>query len=165
MRLFHWISGISFLFAIFLGIILTHTEYLKQNEIQYILLHKSFGLLVFFLTIMRITTRLFSEIPDPIAKNKLELVLEKITHYGLYFFLFSIPLSGYLMSSFGGRATKFFNLFSLPLFVEKNNDISSMLYEVHEIIAYTALIFVGLHLLGTAKHLIIDKNNILKRIV
>ena len=89
MRMMHWLSGVGFLFAIFLGIILTHTSWIDEsNEVQYILLHKSFGLLVFFLATLRIIIRFCSEIPNYVADNKIEKFIEKFTHYFLFLTLF-----------------------------------------------------------------------------
>ncbi len=166
MRMMHWLSGVGFLFAIFLGIILTHTSWIDEsNEVQYILLHKSFGLLVFFLATLRIIIRFCSEIPNSVADNKIEKFIEKFTHYFLYFSIIALPISGYLMSSFGGRTSGFFGLFDIPLFISKNDELSGSFYDIHKILAYITLCFVGVHILGFIKHLIIDKNNILKRIV
>ena len=166
MRIMHWLTGIGFLFTLFLGIILTQTSWItKVNEFTYIKLHKSFGLLLFFLATLRIIIRWNSELPNPISNNKIERFLEKFTHYFLYFAIFAIPISGYMMSSFSGRKSAFFGLFNMPMFLEKNEHLSSTFYEIHEILAYTTLCFIGLHILGVAKHIFIDKNNILKRIV
>jgi cytochrome b561 len=166
MRIMHWLSGIGFLFTLFLGIIVTQTSWIeKSNELQYILLHKSFGLLVFFLAVLRIIIRCSSEIPNSISNNTIEKLIEKITHYFLYFAILMIPISGYMMSSFGGRKSGFFNLFNMPIFVEKNEQLSSIAYNAHKFLAITALCFIGLHILGTMKHIFIDKNNILKRII
>jgi len=77
MRIMHWLTGIGFLFTLFLGIILTQTSWItKVNEFTYIKLHKSFGLLVFFLATLRIIIRWNSELPNPISNNKIERFLE-----------------------------------------------------------------------------------------
>ena len=166
MRIMHWLSGLGFLFALFLGIILTHTSWIaKSNEVQYILLHKSFGLLIFFLAILRIIIKWNSQAPGSASNNKFEKFLEKFTHYFLYFAILALPISGYMMASFSGRKSGFFGLFNMPLFVEKNEQFSSTAYQIHQILAYITLCFIGLHLLGAIKHMIIDKNNILKRII
>lgn len=165
MRLMHWITGGAFLFALFLGIILTHTEWLKADEFTYIKLHKSFGLLVFFLVLLRLPIRLFSELPGSISKYRIELIIERFTHYSLYFFLFAIPITGYLSSSYKGYKSSFFSLFNMPIFVEKSDHWAGTFYDAHQILAYLALCFVGLHIGATIMHLVIDKNNILKRII
>ena len=168
MRTMHWISGIGFLFTMFLGIILSNTTWLKGATYFNTPLHKSFGVLIFVLVVMRVIVRTYSSLPGyvevPSRFSRLELYLAKFTYFSLYFLMLEIPLIGYLMSNSAGRAISFFGLFELPPLIAVNKDITKSLYSIHQWSGYAALFFVGLHLLGSMKHLIFDRMNILKRI-
>lgn len=167
MRIMHWLSGGLFIFAMILGFLLANTEILKANFSTYINLHKSFGISVFVLVILRIIIRIYSEKPTISASNKLEEYLSTTVHYGLYLCLILIPLTGYICSSFAryGNGFNFFNLFQIPYIFNASKQYSTIFYQAHKITNYIALILVGLHLLGTLKHYIFDKENILKKIV
>ena len=166
MRLMHWISGLIFLFNLGLGWILASTKFFDGSEIYNVPLHKSFGVLVFFLVIMRIFIRFSSELPEQVNNtNKLEKIAEKFTYFALYFSLVAIPFIGYAMSNFSGRTVSFFGLFNLPAIFSTNKELAKKFYEMHELSAYIALGFIGLHILATVKHYIFNKENLLKRMI
>ena len=87
MRLFHWVTGVAFLFTLFLGVLLANTDLLKNSTYFNIPLHKSFGVLVFTLVIFRVIIRASSDLPpDPKFSLNIEKYLSKFVHYGLYFY-------------------------------------------------------------------------------
>ncbi len=166
MRLMHWTSGLIFLFNLGLGFSLANTKLFDGSNTYDVPLHKSFGVLVFLLVIMRLLIRFGSELPRSANHvNKLEKIAEKFTHFALYLFLISIPLIGYSMSNFSGRVVSFFGLFNLPIIFSQNKELAKQFYEIHELSAYIALGFIGLHILATVKHYIFNKENLLKKMI
>jgi cytochrome b561 len=166
MRFMHWVSGLLFIINLGLGWVLSNTEILKGSQASSIPLHKSFGVLVFFLLIIRLLVRSNSELPEEVKhNNKIEKLAEKITHFALYFFLIAIPFIGIAMSNFSGRTISFFGLFNLPSLLTPDKEMAGKFYEMHMMTAYIALGFIGLHILATIKHYIFNKENLLKRMV
>jgi cytochrome b561 len=161
MRLMHWGSGVLFLFNLFLGILLANTKYLQGSAFN-TPLHKSFGLLVFFLVILRIIVRTFSNLPKDIESlTPFFRLASKVVHFCLYGLLVAIPTCGWLMSSLGGRTPSFFGLFNMPNLVGVNKELGGLFYQGHMILSYCALALVGMHIVGTFIH----KENILKRML
>lgn len=126
-------------------------------------LHKSFGLLVFMLAVGRVIWLKMSPRPDELDTHAhWEHVLAKITHLYLYAAIFLIPLSGYLMSSFGGYPVHFFGL-SVPALVSKDKALFEITHEAHEILNSGILIALALHIAGAFKHHILDHDETLIR--
>jgi cytochrome b561 len=78
---------------------------------------------------------------------------------------FIIAISGYIMSSASGKAIIWFNLFNVPLLVDKNIEIAKKAHTIHEILPYILIGLIVIHILATLKHIIFNKVNILKRIL
>jgi cytochrome b561 len=165
MRIAHNFSAILFIITLVMGIMLEKNLISKE----YFFVHKSFGISVFFLVLIRIFIKFNTENkPQIYSTKKIEEIAARITHFGLYFCLVSMPLSGFLMSSFfAGKdgSVNFFNLFKIPFFLEKNKELASFFNSSHEIITYISLFFIFLHLAGSFKHLIFEKVNIFKKMI
>jgi len=129
-------------------------------------IHKSVGILLFALTVVRIIWRHFNTKPDSIAGHtQMERKAAEIVHRLLYILLFLIMLSGYLISTADGRAISVFGWFDMPATlsgIDKQEDIAGT---VHLVLAISLIALVILHVLGAVKHHLIDKDNTLKRML
>jgi cytochrome b561 len=130
-------------------------------------LHKSFGVVVICLIIIRVINRFFHKPPSlPNSIKKLEQNLAHLAHFALYLFMFLVPLSGYLMSNSYGHAVKLFGL-KLPLIIQQNFKLADIFSEIHELSAYGILALISIHILAVIKHRFFDKkeNDILPRML
>ena len=156
-RVLHWLVAACVIGMLILG-------FLMDSRDQYNL-HKSIGVSILILMAIRIISRLSTKTPDfPEQIKNNEAILAKLGHFALYAFLIIMPLSGWLMSNFGGHAVKLFGLEVFTL-VEKNKELGKLAREAHEIIAYILIFLISIHVLAALKHLIMDKVNLLKRIM
>ncbi|KJV69549.1 prokaryotic cytochrome b561 family protein [Candidatus Neoehrlichia lotoris str. RAC413] len=116
------------------------------------------------LIIFRIFCRIFSQIPSHSKTTSyFSIIVSKYVHTLLYFFMIVMPLSGYMMSSASGKAIKII-FFDVPLIFTQNKSLAFLYNKIHTSSSYIITILIMLHVLGTFKHLIIDKENIFKRI-
>lgn len=128
-------------------------------------LHKSFGVLVFFLCLLRVWFRLNLGAPTfPATIPVLEKRLAHIGHGLFYLFMLAMPLSGYLMSTYFGFGVKFFG-FPLPKLVGIDLGKARFFAEVHQILGYILTGLIVLHISGVIKHYCSEKINLLKRMV
>ena len=167
-RIIHWAMAILILSTFAVGFYMK--EFLDddaQNRYEIYDLHKSLGVLVMILLIIRVINRIIKTPPAlPDSISALDKKLAKIGHNLLYLLMFLVPLSGYLMSSFAGYPVNLFSI-QLPNIVGTNFDFAKFFSEAHEIFAYSLIALVGIHILAIFKHYFFDKNkvNILKRII
>jgi polyisoprenoid-binding protein YceI len=83
----------------------------------------------------------------------------------LYALLFAVPVTGWLMSSASAYSVSWFNLFQLPDFVAPNPVLKDVFEETHEVLAKLLLVIASVHVGAAAKHAIVDKDGVLRRMV
>lgn len=161
-RLFHWSIGPLFIFQIIFGLFMDKIDLVNKNTIYG--LHKSIGLLIGSLVILRVINRLITKYPKlPSSISKLEHRLAKIAVFLLYSIMILMPISGYLISAYHGSSIYFFGI-AVPSFVAPDRISASFFSSIHETVAIWGIILISIHILMTIKHLIFDKINLIKRI-
>ena len=83
----------------------------------------------------------------------------------MYLLMFAIPLSGWLMSSAGGFTVNYFGVLPLPDLVDKNKALFEQLKEIHEILNFSLLGVVVIHIVAALKHHFMDKDATLRRML
>ena len=168
MRLLHWIMSILIMFNLALGICMSNLTANTPQGLRSGLfgLHKSLGLCILLLVLLRIITRLSSKMPNlPQQISKRDVILSKIIQISIYVLMLYVPIIGYVAVSASGYGISFFNLFSLPLIIERNHYVANFTMQLHIVSAYILLCAIVLHIAGFLKHLLIEKTNLLKRMV
>jgi cytochrome b561 len=161
-KLLHWTIFILFMVQYFL---VYRREYFPKGspeKLQYILLHKSFGVCLFVLAFVMLLWRHAGTRPALSSQSKAELLLAKTTHFLLYVCMLAFPLTGIAMSMFGGKGVAVFG-FALPNPVQKNEALGGIFYNSHVWISYLVMGLVGLHVLGALYHHFYRKDNVLRR--
>ena len=180
----HWLIGIAILFMFVLGWFMTElpketpkttsfdifnlgliTWGVEEEQSQrsfYFNLHKSVGLSLLMLIVLRMYWRFTHRPPAFLNSMKLwEKRLAKATHHALYLLMFLIPLTGIIMSAGSKYGIKWFGIKVIPGFDDKA--IRELFYEFHEIFGLLLLLILILHILGAVKHSIVDKDGTLRR--
>ena len=163
-RILHWLIGVSVLLMIAIGYMMTN--YLPDST-RFALYpgHKAVGFTVLLLMFFRILARALTKSPKmPKEISKLEAFVSKLVHFLLYFLVIVTATSGYVMSCASGKTISWFGLFNVPLFIGQNKYLAATAHGLHSVLPYVLLSFIFLHILGTLKHLLFDKVNIIKRI-
>ena len=148
----HWIIAALVVTMIVLGEVMTEVP--RQTPLRGALfnLHKSLGLLVLALVIVRLAWRLRHPPPalpaDMPAWNR---QLAGVTHAGFYVLLLAQPLLGYVASVFGKYGVKFFGL-ALPPWGSDNPAVREPLLSAHHLVANLLIGLIALHLAGVAWH-------------
>jgi cytochrome b561 len=129
-------------------------------------IHKSFGMTILMLAVIRLAWRLMNPVPDLTAETKpWERVLAKISHLLLYGLIFAMPITGWLMSSAKTYSVSWFKLFAFPNLVGKNDYVYHLTQDLHHILFKVLVAVAVLHALGALKHHFIDRNDVLKRML
>lgn len=156
---FHWLIAVIVLILLSVSFFLGD---LPEHMVPFaVMLHKSFGLSVLFLMLIRLGLIFYhGKPPLPQSVPTWEKVLARGVQYALYLFLLAMPFSGWLMSSFANKAPVFFGLFSVPLPVTPNQELAKNIFFVHQLIAWVLITLLVLHIAGALKHYFIDKDNV-----
>jgi len=155
----HWLTAILVLFAIILPLAKgTLAQYLGGMG-NLFTLHKSFGVIIFLLTVWRIIVIIKHGIPEVLPKHeKLQRIVSKSVQGIIYLLLLILPLAGYLM---GSRDINFLGLIPIPG-IELPNSVHGFFHSVHIVGAYALIALICLHICGAIYHHVWVKDNVLK---
>jgi cytochrome b561 len=125
-------------------------------------LHKSLGLTLLALTLVRLGWRLAHPPPPLPPLPAWQALTAKVTHFLLYALLIVQPLAGYLGSVWSGYPVRFYGT-TLPAWGAKDAALKELCSVVHLWggVALTALI--ALHVAGALAHALIHRNGIVAR--
>ncbi len=134
---------------------------------EFVNLHKSVGLTILVLTLVRLGWRIANPaIPLPAETPRWQKLVARGTHVLFYVFLLAMPLVGWAASSAAGRDIVWFGLFEWPLLpVGGGREFAGQLMDLHELAAKLLIALVVLHVLGALKHHFIDRDNVLHRMI
>lgn len=129
--------------------------------------HKAWGMLILALTLGRIGWKLANPGPPFPAHHKpWERALARIVHFTFYVLLLAMPLAGWLANSLASRTIDFFGLFMIPaLPVGTNKELGGEIFDLHATTGTLLLALVALHILGVVKHLVVDRDGELFRML
>ncbi|EGH06262.1 cytochrome b561 family protein [Pseudomonas savastanoi pv. glycinea str. race 4] len=129
-------------------------------------LHKSIGITLFAIMLIRVVWRLLSPPPPPLTSySKLTRIGAAFGHLFLYVALFAVMFAGYLISTADGVGIPVFGLFDVPALVSGLPDQAETAGWIHLYLAWVIVIFAGLHGLAALKHHFIDRDVTLKRML
>lgn len=145
-----------------LGIYTVHLTEAVSPRTFYFNLHKSLGITLLALVILRILWRVTHRPPTyPESLKAWEKKLSTATHHTLYLLMVAMPLSGVIMSTYSKFGLKWFGLDVLS--GVDNKPMRENFAEIHEFIATVILLVVFIHIAGALKHKLIDKDQTHKR--
>lgn len=187
----HWLIALSIIGLIAVGFWMSTTadalDTMTREErralgpqlVQVYQLHKSMGLSVLVLSLIRLGWRLAHKPPPaPAATPAWQKAVAAITHGAFYVLMIAAPLTGWAYVSSGFNAegeafsatTMWFGLFEVPHipFIaeageEMRKAIAASAYEAHELVAYATIALLVLHIGAALKHQFIDRDGVAGR--
>jgi cytochrome b561 len=125
-------------------------------------LHKSVGMTIFVLMVLRLLWRAAHPAPPLPAMPSWQAALARATHVLLYAALLIHPLVGYLGSEVSGYPVRYFGM-TLPGWAGKHVALKDFLSAVHLATSWLIAALVALHVAGALKHALVDRDGLLAR--
>ena len=164
-RFNHWLTAIVMIGMLVFGLYLENAEIAKADKGALIGLHKAIGVAFLAFVVWRIGHRLAQGFPEPAAPASPSMErLARIAHWGLLASILIMPVSGVLMSLFGGHAIDVFGLFTIPT-PGKVEAIGGAAHLVHGLAGKLTIALILLHVAAALKHHILDKDATLSRML
>ncbi len=166
-KLIHWLMAIMIIGMLSVGWIMEGMEF-SDLKFELYQMHKSFGLTVMALALLRLVWRVPGPIPAlPTAMPQWQRTASGASHVLLYALMFAMPFSGWLMVSASelGVQTSYFGLFDVPHLLEPNEDVETALKWVHGALAIGLVALLGVHLCAALKHHFVDQDAVLRRML
>ncbi len=129
--------------------------------------HKSLGLTVLVLVIVRIAWRLYAGAPQPVPGTpRWQAKLASLTHAAIYLLILAMPLSGWLYDSASGlRPLRWFGLAEVPKISPPNEAIAGAMHETHELLFWVLLALVAGHAAAALYHHFFQRDATLSRML
>ena len=166
-RMLHWIIALLILGQFIGGWLMTHKAFDEAFQYQAFQYHKSFGLIVLALSIVRLFWRLTHKAPElPSGMAGWEIFISKITHILFYVLMIGVPLVGWLIVSASPLEipTKLFFTIPVPhLPVPVKAIWEERFSGFHEFLAFATIGLFFLHVGAAAKHYFISRDSIMYR--
>ena len=145
----HWAQAILVVWLLWLGWTMVDLPKGAERSAAYSL-HKSLGLLVLVLTVLRLGWRL-RHAPPPALVSGWQARVAGGVHHALYLILLLTPLAGYLLSSFTPYPLRFFGLEVVKL-GWPDETLNATFKSAHVILAWTGAALIAVHVAAAIKH-------------
>lgn len=164
-KLLHWLVVVLILAQFVLASIAEDLP-LGMEKIATLARHKSVGITILALAVLRVLWRLLNPTPaPPPASRRWERRLAAGVHWGLYAAIFLLPLSGWMMSSARNFPVSWFGLLTLPDLVGADPGIYAAMHEAHEILGTLLLVLAAAHVAGALRHHFLKRDDVLRRML
>jgi cytochrome b561 len=163
-QFFHWVIALAILGNGLFGLLMDLARSPMQ-KINWLALHKSIGLTVLALFLLRLAWRMFDRRPAEDPAPRWQQWAAHAVHGLLYVLVAAIPLSGWWFNSVSGKPLQWFKLFNLPALAAKNDDIRHLAHGVHEYLFWFLLLVLVAHVGAALKHHVFDNDNTLRRML
>ncbi len=164
-KILHWLVAASVLTTVPVAIVMDRVEKGPTQDALFNF-HKSLGILILILMVLRLINRLVvgAPIPDP-GIAPWQKTVSAIVHTTLYALLLAMPVVGYVANSAYGASTPFFGLFNLPAVVSQNEALSKQLFTLHHWAGYLVILLVLTHVGAALYHYFVRRDNVLPRML
>ncbi len=164
-RNLHWGIALLVFVLFFVGLYMGELDKSDPLRRQLFALHQSFGMLVFLLTLIRIPLNVLQPEPVPPAHmGPWEVQIANGVKKGMNLLLLLIPIAGYLTITTKGLHPVFFGI-EMPILIGENEELHEFFEETHEVLAWTLMGIVVVHMAAAWKHHFIDRDDVLLRML
>jgi cytochrome b561 len=150
-RALHWVMALA-IFGLFgLGWWMVDLTYYSPYYKSAPDLHRSVGVVVFLLLVLRFGWRMINQKPSGDDLTAFEKRASSLVHWSFYPLLLVVSVSGYLISTPDGRPIEIFGLFSIPSLIQAKGLEDTAGY-VHWALAYAVIALALVHTTAALKH-------------
>ena len=165
---FHWLIALMIIGLIIFGLLMTNPD--MPNRFALYQLHKSFGICVLILSVLRLLWRLGHKPPPlPAGMKGWEVAAAKFTHIAFYIIMIGMPLLGWAMVSSTELVipTRIFNTIPWPDMpgLPRDKALSDIFKNLHYWIGRATIVLILLHIGAALKHHFVNKDNVLGRML
>lgn len=170
LRLIHWLVAIAVIGVLALGLTLgvlgfegTRDTFGTEATNAIYKYHKSFGIVILGLMFLRLVVRLFVRKPPyDMVMPRVNRIASSLVHFMLYLLLLIQPVLGWAATAAGDFPVEFFDR-ELPKFLEKDEALSAMLYDLHFAVGLLLLVLIAVHVTAALFHRLAVGDTVMKR--
>jgi cytochrome b561 len=158
----HWLIAAGIIGMLCIGLYMVGLPKGLAFKSSLINFHKSLGMTVFLLVLIRIVVRVVAGRPPLPPMRAWQRAAASMTQVLLYVAMVGMPLTGYLGSSFNKFGTSFWGI-KLPMWGWDDAGMRSLFFGIHTVCAWIFIALIALHVAGALKHQLIDRDGLMSR--
>ena len=160
-RALHWLTAALLAGPYAAVLALGHASEAGANTL--VMLHRSFGLSVLVVTVIRLGWRMVSRIPPlPADLAPVQRWAARGSVVALYGLMMLQPALGLIGTMLSGKPMTVFGAIPLPMLLSTNELLAERVFEAHGLVALTLLALVGLHVSAALYHHFIRRDEVLR---
>lgn len=164
-RVFHWLMAVLVLAQIGLGWAAASWR-LSPLKLNLFVWHKSIGMVILVLALMRILWRLANVTPAlPDGTPRWERRAARWSHALLYLALIAMPVTGWIVNSAAGIPFRIFWLAPLPAIVAPDKEIAGLAAAAHFGVFVLLSLLLLVHVAAALRHHFVKHNDVLTRML
>ena len=161
----HWLVVVLILAMAWLGLTMGDLPN-GADKIATYALHKSIGITILVLVLLRLCWRLYAGAPQAVPGTpRWQERIASSAHWALYALLLAMPLSGWVLNSSSGFPLQWFGLVNLPAIAGKSHDLHELAEEIHELLFWIMVTLVVAHAAAAFYHHLFQRDATLARIL
>lgn len=157
----HWLMAVLILIQGLVGWIAQQMDR-SPARVDAMTLHKSLGLTLLLLLLLRFTWRMTHSVPPlPDGSSLREVRLSRVAHYALYLLPGAIMVSGWVAASAYLVPWKWWWTVPLPRITAPDRGTYEVAAEVHETMIYVFLAILAVHVAAALWHHFVKRDGVL----
>ena len=163
-KFFHWTIVLLILVQGTIGLIMVGLPK-KPSIIPVYTFHKSVGITILTLAVLRLAWRLFDPHPEyPAKMPRWQVLSARATHALLYALIFLVPLSGWWYDSVSAlRPLYWFGLIEIPHPWAPDPALKEFAADTHEFLFWTLILVAAGHAAMALVHQFVDRDGLFSR--
>ncbi|MFZ0718923.1 cytochrome b [Mycobacterium sp.] len=160
-RLLHWLTAALVFSTLFIGFVMVNSV---ASYAQLIVVHKTLGVLILLVTVVRVINRLTHHPPAwPSTIGSLEGKLVGLSEKLMYALLLLQPLIGWAMVSAAGEPVVVFGYLHLPRIAPFDAQLFWVLRQAHSVVAYALMAAIAAHISAVLLHTLTLRDRLIER--
>lgn len=162
-KLLHWLLALGIIAMVVLGLVMKYGDLGQVQRIRLYALHKSVGLTILALAVLRLLVRLLDRRrPQLPPMPRWQHIGAAVSHVALYVLMIGMPLSGWLYNSASGFPLRWFDLFRVPAIAGRSPELKALAGTLHFAGFIVLAIVVVLHAAAALQHHFVHRDNVLR---
>lgn len=156
-RSIHWLVVLLILFQGTTGLL---REQLPRGTMNF---HKSVGITILILAVVRLIWRIYAGAPRPVAGTaRMQSIGASIVHWLLYALIFIMPITGWILTDAGKRPLAWFGI-PMPDLIGVNEALHKTFEYWHEQMFWVLVVVASAHALAAMYHHLFVRDRTLTR--
>jgi cytochrome b561 len=164
-RTLHWLMALLILLQAIGGWVVEEMDS-SPLKVDAMTAHKSLGITLLLLLVIRLLWRLTHAAPPPPQGSKWwEILAARLSHTALYLLMIAVPLSGWLSASTSIIPWKLWWLMPWPRIASPSEDLHEIAEAVHEGLIWALAAVLAVHVSAALYHHFVKRDAVLRRML